>query len=243
MKAGSSCGWVPKSPASTAGAAVGDWKPRQATSMRDRSWSPTVTSTHRGFPNGPGRSTGEVLHSSAYRNPGRIRARACWLLAPGRPGWRSPTTSPRAARPKSGWRCARRRTSCCGRFPVACRAIWSPSRYTTPPSVSPTRSAGRRAASNLGDLSEFGLPIPEEGVFSRRQTSRSGARRWSTWMSSTPSGMGRSRWSPTVESFDGDKVVLVDGSRLDAHAVVLATGYRTWSGTAGRPPRRARRGG
>jgi hypothetical protein len=30
----------------------------------------------------------------------------------------------------------------------------------------------------------------------------------------------------TVESFDGDKVVLVDGSRLDPHAVVLATGYR-----------------
>jgi hypothetical protein len=29
----------------------------------------------------------------------------------------------------------------------------------------------------------------------------------------------------TVESFDGDKVVLVDGSRLDPHAVVLATGY------------------
>ena len=30
----------------------------------------------------------------------------------------------------------------------------------------------------------------------------------------------------TVDSFDRDKVVLVDGSRLDADAVVLATGYR-----------------
>ena len=30
----------------------------------------------------------------------------------------------------------------------------------------------------------------------------------------------------TVESFDGDKVVLVDGSRLDPDAVILATGYR-----------------
>jgi len=29
----------------------------------------------------------------------------------------------------------------------------------------------------------------------------------------------------TVESFDGNEVVLVDGSRLDPHAVVLATGY------------------
>ena len=29
----------------------------------------------------------------------------------------------------------------------------------------------------------------------------------------------------TVEAFDGDKVVLVDGSRLDPDAVILATGY------------------
>ena len=29
----------------------------------------------------------------------------------------------------------------------------------------------------------------------------------------------------TVERFDGDEVVLVDGSQLDPHAVVLATGY------------------
>ena len=29
----------------------------------------------------------------------------------------------------------------------------------------------------------------------------------------------------TVESFDGDTVVLVDGSRLDPHAVILATGF------------------
>ena len=30
----------------------------------------------------------------------------------------------------------------------------------------------------------------------------------------------------TVESFDGDKVVLVDGSRLDPHAAIFATGFR-----------------
>ena len=30
---------------------------------------------------------------------------------------------------------------------------------------------------------------------------------------------------PTVESFDGDEVVLVDGSRLDPHAAILATGF------------------
>ena len=36
MKAGSSCGWVPKSRASTGKRPVGDWKPRQADIERDQ---------------------------------------------------------------------------------------------------------------------------------------------------------------------------------------------------------------
>jgi hypothetical protein len=83
------------------------------------------------------------------------------------------------------------------------------------------RAARRK---NLGDLSEFGLPIPEEGVFSRVKR-----------LDQVPSLVdmdvidairdGSIEVVSAIESFDGDKVVLVDGSRLDAHAVVLATGY------------------
>ena len=84
---------------------------------------------------------------------------------------------------------------------------------------------GRRARrANLGDLSEFGLPIPEEGVFSRVKR-----------LEQVPALVdvdvidairnGSIVVVATVESFDGDKVVLVDGSRLDPHAAILATGF------------------
>ena len=68
--------------------------------------------------------TAEMLHSSAYRNPGpypgkqssggRLR-----LVGNG------DRTRPRDGRSGqgAGWRSGRRRTSCCARFPAACRVI------------------------------------------------------------------------------------------------------------------------
>ena len=96
--------------------------------------------------------------------------------------------------------------------------------YRLPVRVADAISRRARRA-NLGDLSQFGLPIPEEGVFSRVKR-----------LEQVPGLVdvdvidairnGSIEVVATVESFDRDKVVLVDGSRLDAHAVVLATGYR-----------------
>ena len=84
---------------------------------------------------------------------------------------------------------------------------------------------GRRARrANLGDLSEFGLPIPEEGVFAR--VNRLEQVPSLVDMDVIDAIKDRSiELVATVESFDRDKVILVDGSRLDPHAVMLATGY------------------
>jgi cation diffusion facilitator CzcD-associated flavoprotein CzcO len=84
------------------------------------------------------------------------------------------------------------------------------------------RTARRK---NLGDLTEFGLPIPDEGVMAR-------VKRFDQVPSLVDMDVidairdGSIEVVSAIESFDGDKVVLVDGSRLDAHAVVLATGYQ-----------------
>ena len=129
-------------------ATVGDWKPRPATSTRARSSWRSETSTPPRIPEWPGADgfTGEVLHSSEYRNPhpyqgserigGRLR-----LVGHGD-----------RARPCDRW-CGKvwlpsalRRTSCCGHFPAVCRATWSLCRCTTCPSASPTRSAEGRGA-------------------------------------------------------------------------------------------------
>src|SRR6478752_793558 len=112
---------------------------------------------------------------------------------------------------------------------AAVASRWPAGRSGLPPAISrPVRIADAisRAArrKNLGDLREFGLPIPEEGVFSRVKR-----------LDQVPSLVdmdvidairdGSIEVVSTVESFDGGKVVLVDGSRLEAYAVILATGY------------------
>jgi hypothetical protein len=78
---------------------------------------------------------------------------------------------------------------------------------------------------DVGDLSEFGLPTPSEGVFARgkrlgrapvivdREVIRAiRARRFEV--------------VPTIESFSEDSVLLIDGQRLQPDVVVCATGYQ-----------------
>ena len=73
-------------------------------------------------------TTGSPPNCCTRRNtatPTRIRAEGCWWSARGRREWSSRTTLRPAGRPRSGWQCARRRTSCCGHFLVGCPAISS----------------------------------------------------------------------------------------------------------------------
>jgi cation diffusion facilitator CzcD-associated flavoprotein CzcO len=86
-----------------------------------------------------------------------------------------------------------------------------------------SEAVGRRA---VGDLTEFGLPTPADGVFTRVHRDHR-----------VPSLVdievveairdGSIDVVAALDAFDADKVVLADGSRVDADAVVLATGYRS----------------
>jgi cation diffusion facilitator CzcD-associated flavoprotein CzcO len=83
--------------------------------------------------------------------------------------------------------------------------------------------ARRRA---VGDLTEFGLPAPDEGLFTRVHRSH----RVPSLVDVDVIDAIRDRSITVVsavDAFDADKVVLADGSRLDADAVVLATGYQS----------------
>ena len=98
------------------------------------------------------------------------------------------------------------------------------------PNVAPVRFAdafarfGRKR--DLGDLSEYGLPVPEEGVFSRFRR-----------LGMVPSIVdrevieavkaGQIEVVPGVESLDAGGVRLADGTRVEPEVVVAATGYRS----------------
>ncbi|MDT5283159.1 MAG: hypothetical protein QOJ20_4354 [Mycobacterium sp.] len=176
------------------------------------------------FPEWPGEFTGEVLHSSAYRNPGPYQAKSVLVVGSGSSGMEIAHDLATGGAAKV-WLAVRTPPnimlrSLPGGLPGD---LVSLPLYRLPVRIADAigRAARRK---NLGDLSEFGLPIPEEGVFSRVKR-----------LDQVPSLVdmdvidairdGSIEVVSTVESFDGDKVVLVDGSRVDAHAVVLATGY------------------
>jgi cation diffusion facilitator CzcD-associated flavoprotein CzcO len=83
----------------------------------------------------------------------------------------------------------------------------------------------RVRAKKIGDLTELGLPVPEEGVFSRLKR-----------LSVAPAIVdmqvieaireGRIEIVAAVESLDETGVTLADGSRIEPGAVIAATGYR-----------------
>ena len=169
--------------------------------------------------------TGEMLHSSEYRNPSRYQGRKVLVVGAGSSGmeiahdlatggaanvWLAVRTPPNIML-----------RSLPGGLPgdLVSRPL-----YRAPVRIADAISRKARLA-NLGDLTEFGLPIPEIGVFT-------GVKRFDQVPALVDTDVidaikDRSiAVVATVESFDGDKVVLVDGSRLEPHAVVLATGYR-----------------
>jgi len=97
--------------------------------------------------------------------------------------------------------------------------------FHLPPRLADAISRRARLAA-FGDLTEFGLPIPEEGPFSR-------AHRLHVAPSIVDPEVidafraGSVEVVDAVTAFEGSSVVLTDRIRLDADVVIAATGYRT----------------
>jgi cation diffusion facilitator CzcD-associated flavoprotein CzcO len=206
----------------------GGWCLRTSTGDIDSSQVVVATGNQHTptVPEWPGMAgfTGELLHSAEYRNPGQYHGKKVLVVGCGSSGMEiaHDLASGGAAKVWLGVRTAPNimLRSLPGGLPGDLASL---PMYRLPVRVAD--AIGRRARrANLGDLSEFGLPIPEEGVFSRVKR-----------LEQVPALVdmdvidaiknGSIEVVATVESFDRDKVVLADGSRPDPHAVVLATGY------------------
>jgi flavin-dependent dehydrogenase len=179
------------------------------------------------IPDWPGRDgfTGEVVHSSAYRNPNPYQGKNVLVVGCGSSGMEIAYDLATGGAAKV-WLAIRTPPnillrSLPGGLPgdLVSRPL-----FRMPVRIADAISRKVRRA-KLGDLSKFGLPIPAEGVFSL-------VKRFDKVPALVDMEVidairdGAIEVVATVESFDGDKVALVDGSRVDPHAVVLATGYR-----------------
>ncbi|MFH8366141.1 flavin-containing monooxygenase [Streptomyces sp. NPDC018031] len=174
------------------------------------------------WPGGDG-FTGELLHAAHYRNPEHYRDRDVLVVGAGSTGTEIAVELARggAARVRLAVRTVphivRRSTAGCSaqRAGVLARRL-------------PRRAVDRAARTvtrvTVPDLSGHGLPRPRTGLYTR---ALEGALPVQDTGLLAAVRAGRVEIVPAVESLDGEKVVLADGSRVCPDAVIAATGYRS----------------
>jgi putative flavoprotein involved in K+ transport len=177
------------------------------------------------LPGWPGRDTftGDLIHSSAYRNPDPYRGRDVLVVGP------NITGSEVAHFLASGG---------AGRVRVSCR---------TPPNLMRRKYLGVPVQLNgialqhvplrvadeiiwlaqrlfVGDLERYGLPRSPLGVATTLRRRQQAAVFDDGFVAGVKAG--RIEIVAGVEGFDGPDVLLADGARIQPDAVIAATGYR-----------------
>jgi cation diffusion facilitator CzcD-associated flavoprotein CzcO len=168
--------------------------------------------------------TGEVLHSSAYRNPGPYAGKRVMVVGSGSSGMEIAHDLATGGADKV-WMAVRTPPNIMlrnGPAGLPGDVIATPL-YHAPIRIA-DKIARRARLQAIGDLTEYGLPMPQEGLFARN--ARLGV---------APAIVDREvidairdgsiEVVKAPESFDGDTVSLLDGTRLKPDAVICATGY------------------
>jgi cation diffusion facilitator CzcD-associated flavoprotein CzcO len=170
---------------------------------------------------GRARFRGEVLHAAAYRNAAPYRGQDVLVVGPGCTG--AEIAYDLAEGGAQRVRLAvRTPPNIILREPIGAPLASFFARLPARVGDGVLRFVRRRT---IGDLGEFGLPMPDEGVFSRLRR-----------LHVTPMIVDREvveairarriEIVAAVEGFDETGVLLADGVRLEPHAVIAATGYR-----------------
>jgi cation diffusion facilitator CzcD-associated flavoprotein CzcO len=168
---------------------------------------------------------GELIHSAEYRNADRFRSRRVLVVGPGCSGmeiahdvamggaakvWLAVRTTPTIiSREGSGglpgaW--------------IGMALLYFPTRFGN----ALARFGSRQ---DFGDLSEYGLLVPEEGLMTR-------FRRDGTVPSIVDKEVieavkeGMVEVVGALESLDNEEVILAGGNRVEPDAIICATGYR-----------------
>lgn len=178
------------------------------------------------IPDWPGKDSfpGEISHSSQYRNPGPYAGKRVLVVGAG-----SSAMEIVHDVATGGAECAWLAVRTAPHIMIRALPGGFPSDYlATPLFDAPTWLAdavsrvGHRL--DVGNLAEYGLPTPSEGVFARGKR-----------LGRAPVIVDREvvrairarvfEVVPTIERFDGAAAVLIDGRRVRPDAVICATGY------------------
>jgi cation diffusion facilitator CzcD-associated flavoprotein CzcO len=167
---------------------------------------------------------GELVHSCEYRNPEPFRGRRVLVVGPGCSGMEIAYDLAEGGASKV-WLSARTPPNILmrtgpGGLPGDVIGV---TLLRFPPRIGDAVARfGRKQ--DLGDLTEYGLPVPDEGVMSRlRRTGQAPAIVDKEVIEAIKAG--RIEMVRGVASLDRTGVELADGSRVEPDAVICATGY------------------
>jgi putative flavoprotein involved in K+ transport len=175
------------------------------------------------IPDWPGRDRfgGTLIHAAEYRNPAPYAGRDVLVVGPG-------CTGMEIAYDLAEGGAARVRLAVRTPPNILVRAPAGPAIAKVLAKLPPERADAltrKVRLKELGDLTEYGLPIPEEGVFSRlRRLGVAPAIVDREWIDAIKDG--RVEVVGGVEGLDETGVTLAGGARIEPDAVVAATGYR-----------------
>lgn len=180
------------------------------------------------LPDWPGAAefTGESLHSSDYRNPTPFVGKRVVVVGAGSSGLEIAHDLAIGGAAKV-WLSVRTPPNVMPRMGPAGRSndVVSRPLFQLPPRVADAISRRARLAA-FGDLSPYGLPIPEEGPFSRAHRLHVAPTIVDPEVIDAVRD-GSIEVVDAVTAFEGSSVVLTDRTRLDAEVVIAATGYHT----------------
>jgi putative flavoprotein involved in K+ transport len=174
-------------------------------------------------PDWPGRERyrGSLLHAAAYRNPEPFRGGDVLVVGPGCSGMEIAYDLAEGGA---------RKVRLAVRTPpnMLVRSPMGPAFALALMRIRPERAdriVNFVRAKEIGDLTEHGLPVPEEGTFSRlRRLGVAPAIVDKTVVEAIRDG--RIEIVAGVQSLDGTGVALADGTRIELDVVIAATGYR-----------------
>ena len=176
------------------------------------------------IPAWPGRESyrGRLLHAAEYKEPSPYEGRDVLVVGPGCSGmeiaYELATNGARRVR-----LAVRTPPNILLRSPVG-PLLARLAMHTSPERADAVMAVVRRRM--IGDLSEYGLPVPAEGIFTRLHRLRVAP---AIIDKQTLDAIRDRRIEivRAVDALDEHAVHLADGSRLEPDAVIAATGYRT----------------
>jgi hypothetical protein len=177
------------------------------------------------IPNWPGAFSGELLHSSSYRNPAPYAHKRVLVVGSGSSGMEIAHDLTTGAAAKV-WLSARTPPNILPRKGPAGlpNDVLSIPLFHLPSRISDLISAAARHRA-FGDLKEFGLPVPEEGPFARAHRLHVAP----TVIDPKVIDAVRDRSIEVVgavSALKGAHVALADGARIQPDVMICATGYR-----------------